>query len=110
MQKKKKFKPRKSRIAFCEWNSESFGHFNTGGIICGECNFSRTMRTGERTEGYQSNNKIHRDENCPSCDGNDWYWLPPIARVPRKSANKRKWKAFWNKLKNRDFNHPDYCR
>ena len=110
MNKKKPYKNRSSRIAFCEWSIESFGHFNTGGIICEDCNFSRSLMRGESTGTYEANNQISKEDNCPKCNGNNWYWLPPIARVPRLNANKSKWKAFWTKLKNRDFNHPDSCR
>jgi len=106
-------KSRKSRIAFCEWNSASFGAFNTGGIICSNCNFSKSLNKNEKySSSYQMDNHLlNIKENCANCETNDsLFWLPPIARVPRKKASKRVWKKFWKKLKNRDFNHPEYCR
>lgn len=103
-------KRRKSRISYCEWNSQSFGNYNKGGIICGSCNFSRTIMRNE-TFFTKGENKITEDNySCPSCSEKNWWWLPPIARVPRKSANKRVWKKFWQQLKNKEFNHPkDGC-
>lgn len=98
-------KRRKVRIPFDEWRSMTLGHYNTGSIICENCNFHRTLNRGERTNNYQLTNKIDREHPCPNCNSNQhWYWLPPSARVPKKSANKRTWNVFWNKLKNRDFN------
>ena len=105
-----KNKKRKSRIAFCEWNSATIGLYNIGGYICENCNFHRTILRNEGSYSYEMNNKIERDFNCPQCKENNWYWLPPIARVPRKSASKRIWKKFWNNLKSRKFNHPKTCR
>ncbi len=105
-------KRRQTRIDYCEWNSESMGHYNTGGIICECCNFSRPLMRGESHGHYGTNNKIERLERCPKCqDNQNWYFLPPIARVPKKTANKQVWKRFWNDLKNREFNHPKHgCR
>lgn len=101
-----KRKPRISRVSFCEWNSASNGGYNTGGIICRSCNFSRSLLRKETYSGHQLNNKIEREHNCPKCNSNDWYWVPPIARVPRKNASKLIWKNFWYLLTNREFNHP----
>ena len=107
-----KGKNRKSRHIFCEWNSLSFGGYNTGGIICENCNFHRSLKRRESDcNNTKLNNKVDRDSDCPTCKSNEyWYYLPPIARVPRKAANKRTWNLFWKKLKNRDFNHPSSCR
>lgn len=79
-----KGKYRISRISFCEWNSESNGNYNTGGFICGSCNYHRTRLRGENYSNYQNNNKIDRNHNCPQCKDKNWYYLPPIARIPKK--------------------------
>lgn len=107
-----KGKRRHERIAFCEWSSATMGHYNTGSIICENCDFHRTLLRKEgHGSNYQMNNKIDREETCPSCKSNQhWYYMPPIARIPRKSANRRTWKKFWNDLKDRRFNHPSSCR
>lgn len=103
---------RKTRIMFCEWSSTSFGYYNNGGIICGSCNFSRSLNLREeKYSNYQADNKIVRNGNCPECNSKNWYWLPPIARVPKKGTSKNVWNKFWEDLKNRRFNHPeDGCR
>lgn len=99
------------RNSFCEWASESFGHYNNGGIICNTCNFSRSLNLREKYNHYEMNNKIDREGNCPNCKSNNWYWLPPIARVPRSNSSKEIWETFWKDLKNRRFNHPEKgCR
>lgn len=106
-----KSKNRLTKVVFCEWNSVSNGHYNTGGIICKICNFNRVLLRKETYNNYQINNKIERENNCPKCNSNDWYWLPPIARVPRKNASKSIWRKFWLDLINRKFNHPiNGCR
>ena len=97
-------KRRKYRIEFEEWNSASMGHYNTGGSICGNCNFSRTLKQKESIINYQINNKIDRDYACPCCSEKDWYWLPPKARKPKRDASKSIWNIFWKQLKNRKFN------
>lgn len=101
-----KTKRRTSRIPFCEWRTESMGHYNTGGIICANCNFHRTLLRGESLGDYQTDNKIDFGHNCPKCHAQNWYYLPPIARVPRKNASRKIWLSFWTKLKDREFNHP----
>lgn len=103
---KKKTKYRKSRISYCEWYSASCWLYNRGGIICSNCNFSRTLSTKEQSHYcIDENNKSSHNSNCPNCHHNDWYWLPPIARVPRKGS--KKWRQFWIDLKKRRFNHPE---
>jgi hypothetical protein len=107
-----KGKRRISRIAFCEWNSESWWKYNVGSIICENCNFHRSLRCSENHgSNYQLNNKVEREETCPNCKTNEhWYYMPSIARIPRKAASRRIWKKFWNDLKGRRFNHPSSCR
>ena len=107
-----KNKRRISRIIYCEWHSQSGWTKNTGGIICKNCNFSRTLQPGEQKGTYTITNKlIDVTDNCPNCHtNNNWYWLPPIARVPRKNASKRIWKIFYKNLEERKFNHPKFCR
>jgi hypothetical protein len=106
-----KTKNRISRIDFCEWDSESFGTRNIGGLICESCNFHRTLRRREEMGDYHHNNKLDRDHKCPNCKKSNWYWLPPIARVPRKKSSKSVWNKFWKLLKSREFNHPKHgCR
>jgi len=98
-------KRRTSRIEFEEWNSASFGYYNTGSIICGSCNFSRTLSKNEESgSNYQFNNKVDREHSCPSCKNKEWYWLPPKARKPKNNASKSMWDTFWDQLKNRKFN------
>lgn len=103
-------KRRKSRIAFCEWSTASFGSKNLGGIICKNCKFHRTLLKGEGVL-TEKDNKADKNSKCPNCGEIDWYYLPPIARVPRKKSNKRIWKKFWKDLLKRRFNHPQpHCR
>jgi len=103
-------KHRISRISFCEWGSESFRHFNQGGLICENCNFNRTRNIkspDDKYKDYQMNNKVERDFSCPNCGSKEhWHHLPPIARVPKKNAPKKVWSKFWEDLKARRFNHP----
>ena len=112
MKTRKISKRRKYRIPFCEWNSASFGAYNTGGIICRNCNFNRVYARGEGSadahDYEKERNKLKRKSNCPNCGSNeDWYFLPPIARVPRNSASSKIWKEFWKNLISGKFNHPE---
>lgn len=111
---RKEGKYRESRHSFCEWSSVSFGHYNQGGLICENCNFHRTVNIkspGDRDNSRKEilkDNKVERDFNCPQCGSKEnWYYLPPIARVPRKTASNKVWNTFWKDLKNRRFNHPE---
>lgn len=107
----KNFKHRTSRIAFCEWNHASMGHYNTGGIICKACKFSRVLNRGEDKGFVEKDNKIQTLRKCPNCGSTkDWYFFPPIARLPRKNARNKVWSIFWKNLINRNFNHPKWCR
>lgn len=102
------------RVSFCEWNSASFGYYNTGSLLCLICKHMRSIPVKGSNilyRNYKKDNSVERDHKCPNCGKNNWVWVPPISRVPRKNASFTKWRRFLKQLKERDFNHPkDGCR
>jgi len=80
-------KPREGE-SYCE----SLGDIDNG-YICYECHAVYRLKGSVKTD---KNYDLDKELKCSQCNCDDLRWVGPIARMPRKDANKKKWQIFFD--------------